>query len=132
MKLLDCLLTNRIPSSLNGSVRATGGPYPEDLEVDDNGYPNDEVVELIPLISMDKADAWLRDEFPALMLQVPYAKVWVKDIGGPRPLKSITVVTGGWSGCESVVWAVLEHQVMKMYLHEEMRGGQYTFVVPAA
>jgi hypothetical protein len=128
MTLLDALLTRSVPDSLKSLVpRMTGGTFPESFSVDENGDPDDEIVDEIAMVAVDDAERWLRDAFPAAMQAIPYARVSVQDADGMR---QISLSTGGWSGCESVIWAVLEHSVMRRCLRTEMRGGHYVFVVP--
>lgn len=132
MTLLDCLLTRTIPSSLRGHVHVDRGAFPDDLEVDD-GYPNDDRVAEIAMVSIRRADEWLRDVLPSAILSLPCGHAEVEDAverWSDRPVKRISISTGGWSGCESIIYAVLEHPVMRRRLVTEHRGGHYVFVVP--
>lgn len=126
MTLLDALLTRSIPASLHGRVRRTEGTFPDDMEVDD-GYPSDAAVEAIGRVAIADVRRWMHDIFPLALRSIPYAHVEVTDGTGEREIK---VSTGGWSGVESVIWEVLAHPIMRMFLDTEHRGGHYVFRVP--
>jgi len=133
MKLLDALLTGRTPDSVRSRLsRQFEGTYPIDLEID-RGYPSEEKVEEIRLIAWVDARRWMHDEFPRLWQElVDYGYIEVregKDIVD-APALEIYVATGGWSGCESVIDAVLDHVALSNYCKERKSGGAYTFIVP--
>lgn len=127
MNLLDSLLTHRIPRTLRGQVRFKNGTWPDDLEVDANGYPSDAAVEAISMVAVADARRWLLEVFPDALRATGYAKVSVVDSETER---RIEFSTGGWSGAEAIAWAVLEHPVMRLYRSSEFRGGHYVFKVP--
>jgi hypothetical protein len=124
--ILDALLTRSVPTSLRGRVRSTNGAYPDDMEVED-GYPSDAAVEAIGMVAIADAARWMRDVFPLALGSIPYALVECEDEEDDRV---IHVSTGGWSGVEAVVWAVLDHPIMRLYRSSEQRGGHYVFRVP--
>ena len=71
--------------------------------------------------------------FPHAVNSLPCGRATVEMIPDPLTdgqLVEITVVTGGWSGVESIVWEVLDHFVMRRRLAAEYRGGKYVFHVP--
>ncbi len=129
--LLNSLLTRSIPRSLRGKVHIDRGTFPTDLEVDD-GYPNEDRVAEIAMVSIRRSDEWLRNVFPVEMECLPCASVSVEDFAEwtGESVKRISVSTGGWSGCESVIGAVLDHPIMRMRLDYERRGGHFVFLVP--
>jgi hypothetical protein len=134
LPLLDALLTRKIPSSIVGDPlpRVHEGTYPTDLEIDGDGYPNEDRVDEIGMVAMVDARRWLHDEFSELWASIPSAGISgreVQDTMG-RAAKEIRIATGGWSGCESVIDAVLKHVMMARYCTERRVGGGYTFVVP--
>ncbi len=115
-----------------GRIRGGIGAFPEDLEIDD-GYPSDARVEEIGLVCVLDARRWLRDVMPSAINALPcgHAEVEPSTEYG-QPSVRITVTTGGWSGVESVVYAVLDHPIMRRCLVERRRGGLYVFEVPGA
>ena len=131
--LLDALLTGRAPSSLHSRMaRQAEGTYPTDLEVE-GAYPSEEKVEEIRLIAWKDARRWLHDEFPRLWASVSFRDgVDVEETTSTagQPALKIRVATGGWSGCEDVIDAVLSHFALRHYLRETLSGGAYTFIVP--
>lgn len=130
-KLLNSLLIRTVPYSLQSRYpRISNGTYPVDLEIDD-GYPSEAAVETIAMVSFRDARRWLRDMFPKLVAELPCASVVVTDVEDwDRPAKQIAFSTGGWSGCESVIGAVLDHPIMRRHLAQENRGGHYVFILP--
>jgi hypothetical protein len=124
------LVRRSLTSLCQGRVRMDHGTYPDDLEFDD-GYPNDARVDEIALVSMRDAARWLRDVFPCAVESTGYGRADVVPFqDGAHAMIRITVVTGGWSGAESIIWAALDHSSMRQYLTEEQRGGLYVFEVP--
>lgn len=129
MELLDALLTGGIPSSILGNPlpRVRNGAYPTDLDVDADGYPDDDRIDEVAMVAMMDARRWLHDELPHLWDSIRRGRVSTRETFGG---KEIHVYTGGWSGCESLINAVLKHIMMARYCKEQTRGGGYTFVVP--
>lgn len=126
VSLLDALLIGAVPTSLQGQCRDKDGTWPDDLNIADD-YPSDEAVEAISMVSVADAHRWMYDVFAYALRSIPYARVSVNDDGNER---RIEVSTGGWSGVESVIYAALEHPIMRMYKLSERRGGHYVFLVP--
>lgn len=130
--LLDALLTRQTPESLRSRLaRTREGTYPTTLDVED-GYPSEERVEEIRMVAAVDARRWLHDEFPFLWGSLPCGSVEVREAKDivDRPARRIRVATGGWSGCEDVIYAVLGHFMMATYCKERHSGGAYVFVVP--
>jgi hypothetical protein len=126
-RLVKHLLVGSIPENIRCRwPRPTGGTFPEDFKVNKDGYPDDSTLEEIAMVAVDDSERWLRDVFPSAVMAIPYAKVDVEDVGDER---RINFWTGGWSGCESVIGAILDNPVMRLYLMTESRGGRYVFVV---
>ena len=115
---------------LRGSPRAKHGAFPDDLEIED-GYPSDDRVDEIACVSFHDADRWLREILPASINALPCGRADTEEFTdrGQRMVR-ITAVTGGWSGCESIIYAVLDHPVMRMRVSEQHRGGLYVLKVP--
>lgn len=128
--LLRALVLGEVPPSIRGSrfPRIERGAYPTDLRVED-GSPDEAAVEEIRMLSFRDARRWLYDVFPDLWPTLgPCAGMSVVDVGVER---TIRVSTGGWSGCEEVIEAVLSHPALASYCEERRRGGGYTFVLPS-
>jgi hypothetical protein len=121
-----------LSSLCRGRIRMDHGAFPDDMEIDD-GYPNDARVDEIGCVSIKDARRWMRDVLPNAINALPCGRAevepFVDDFG--KPSLRITVVTGGWSGVESIVDAVLDHFVMRMCLRETKIGGLYVFEIPA-
>lgn len=134
--LLDALLTGGIPGFLQSRMpRAEQGPFPTSFDVDQYGYPSEQVEDHIRMIPYTRAREWLHDVFPDLWRTLPSASIKVHSVRDaytvePRMTKHIRIATGGWSGCESIVNAVLDHFALQVYLTEQRCGGGYTFEVP--
>lgn len=129
--LLDSLLLGgRLPTSVRGSTlpRVREGAFPTELEVDQHGYPSDAKVEEISLVAGVRCREWLHDVLPEVWKTIGcYGTVQVKDGTEDR---EIYLATGGWSGCESVIHAVLGNLFMRNYCTTRSAGGGYTFIVP--
>ena len=72
----------------------------------------------------------LREILPASINALPCGRADTEEFTdrGQRMVR-ITVVTGGWSGCESIIYAVLDHPVMRMRVSEQHRGGHVVVTV---
>ena len=110
---------------------------PTSLEVDENDYPDDAILEQIATAnSIGVGGRWLVNVFPELAASIGgYGKCSVEDdvdvIG--KPIKRITFHTQGWSGCEDFIEAVLRNTMLRVMFYESWRrGGQFTFCVPQA
>lgn len=131
LNLLEALLVGKTPESLTSwMARPEHGTYPMDLGMS-GGYPSDNKVEEIRLIALKDARRWLHDEFPHLWKAADgYLETKeTKDLCD-EPALEIYAATGGWSGCESVIEAVLDHIGLAHYCRERLSGGGYRFVVP--
>jgi hypothetical protein len=121
-----------LASLCRGRIRMDHGAYPEDMETED-GYPSDARVVEIGCVSIRDARRWVRDVMPGAINALPCGSAevepFVDDFG--KPSVRITVVTGGWSGVESIIDAVLDHVIMRQCLRETKRGGLYVFEVRA-
>jgi hypothetical protein len=126
------LVRRSLASICRGRIRVEHGAFPNDLEIED-GYPNDDRVDEIACVSMRDATRWLRDVLPHAVNALPCGRAEVEafDERG-RSMLRITVITGGWSGVESIVYEVLDHLIMRQYVVEQHRGGLYILEVPAS
>lgn len=105
----------------------------ESLEIDRDGYPDEAVLERIAAIRTDVVEAhrFMREDFPRLCeeLAAGYATSRRETVDGVDTLR---FSTGGWSGCEDFMNAVLAARGCRAYFVEWRRGGGYTFEIPGA
>jgi hypothetical protein len=109
--------------------------FPDDLDVDNDGYPNDEVIDQIcKADDISHAARWLVETFPKLVESIPYGYVNVEDDADDfgSPMKVVKYSTGGWSGQEAFINAVESSMLGVLYLYSWQRGGHYTFRVPVS
>lgn len=109
-------------------------PFPETLDVDDDGYPSDErIAQLRMADDMPNAIRWLVETFPKLVESIPcgYVRVseGVDDFDG-APITIISFSTGGWSGQEDLIGALEYGLIGRFYLWSWRRGGHYEFRLP--
>ncbi len=102
---------------------------PDTLDVDDDGYPDDARLEQIRTAdSVGTGGRWLIETFPELAKSLGYASCEVTDGLDilDHPEKRITFSTGGWSGCEDFIAAVLGNLMINMmFYYSWQRGGHY-------
>ena len=108
---------------------------PESLECDSGPYPDDDCLQQIrDADAMRDGARWMVEMFPELASELePYAHCEVTidvDVFG-NPEHVISFSTGGWSGCEDFINAVLGNVLLNvMYYSAWKRGGHYEFRVP--
>lgn len=131
--LLEALWSRRLPHSMQSHMaRLDQGTYPLSVEAED-GYPSEEKLEEVRLIAWKDARRWLHDEFPRIWASLYYedsVTVSEDEVAPGCPVLRVRVATGGWSGYEDLIEAVLSHHIMRSYLRETLSGGAYTFFVP--
>lgn len=107
---------------------------PDALDIDDDGYPSEDRLQQIREGDGAKNGAtWLVEIFPRLAASLPYAYCSVEDGTDflEEPETRIKFSTGGWSGCEDFIEAVLGNiTIAALYYHSWERGGHYEFRVP--
>ncbi len=98
--------------------------------LDDDGYPTDEA--LVGVSSFQGTAADFVSYISELYLAQGYGKAVMKDVVDyfGRDCKEVTLVTGGWSGCEDVL-----EQVRGTFFHitfwaASFRGGKDVYLVP--
>lgn len=101
---------------------------PEEL-IDKDGYPTDEALNHLRTFhgTVEDLVAYVR----SLMHNGrSVLEDFTDDYG--RPEKRLTLITGGWSGCESVVGALSETMFHLMFWESSFRGGKHTFTFSPA
>jgi hypothetical protein len=100
----------------------------------DEGYLTDEWLEAFRSMELSPRDAarFVVDYFPQAVELLSCAEVEVEDgldfLG--KPVKRVDFWTGGWSGAEDLIAAMLGHFWIK-HLHTAwQRGGRFQFEVP--
>lgn len=89
---------------------------------DRDGYPTDE--------TLDAIKAWPYTDLNGLMAFV--CEAWSEYGSWHEWCDVIRIATGGWSGNESIIDALLEnHMAWTLLWHSSRRGGGYTFRIPA-
>ena len=98
---------------------------PEEL-IDNDGYPTDEALEHIQTFtgSTEELVAYVR----SLMHNGSSSLEDFTNASG-RPEKRLTLVTGGWSGCESVIATLRETMFHVLFWESSNRGGKHTFTI---
>lgn len=99
--------------------------------LDENGYPTDEAETTIT--------NWPHEDWRGLMAFVKslwrYSEMWNEkpstDLSG-KPVTEYEVSTGGWSGNESLIYAMKQNRMFWMFCWvQSRRGGHYIFEVRA-
>lgn len=105
----------------------------------EEGYPSEEWIDkfnsLPPgSIRPNEADDFLVNRLPEIAKTISCMQVIIgdaKDDYGDRPLKRIEYITGGWSGAEDLIGAMLSQFWIKHRHSLWKRGGYFVFEVPA-
>lgn len=107
---------------------STSGDTSEDL-IDGDGYPTDQALDRISTFT---GTAEEMAGYVQSLMHNGAAKVEDFTDDFQRPGKRLTLVTGGWSGCESVIGALHETMFHFMGWESSFRGGKhtYTFSLP--
>ena len=104
----------------------------ESLEIDRDGYPDDAAIDAITSMGegdwdFEEAERFMRNDFARLAKELSYASVWEETVEDGDE-HEIGFTTGGWSGCESFINAVLSVKPIRMmFYYSWTRGGRYTF-----
>ena len=106
---------------------------PENLDMDDDGYPSDAVLDLIrDAKPKDGGASWLVRTFPLLAASVPCCDCTVTKVADMfGEATRIEFTTGGWSGAEDLVGAVIGNPMLRLLFYAEWRrGGFHAFEIP--
>lgn len=97
--------------------------------IDEDGYPTDAALDRISTFT---GTAEEMAHYVQSLMHNGRATLedFVDDFG--RPEKRLTLITCGWSGCESVIGALHETMFQMMFWESSFRGGKhtYTFSLP--
>ena len=90
--------------------------------------------EMATLRSRDRVamEAWLLEDLPELIAATPYGSYDIEVISDEltgKPVKQITLTTGGWSGNEEIIGAI-PAIVDEIYWYMKQRGGKHVYRVP--
>ncbi len=136
IELLNSLLNLQPPQSILSSkfyIPRAKGTYPINPELDINGYLSDNFIEEIAMIGYADSYQWLLNEFPKIAKILPYATINIEIIhtlDGLQKEKEIHFSTGGWSGNEDFINAIINHVFLRQYLKLQQAGGHYVFKIP--
>jgi len=101
-----------------------------------NAYPTDAgLVAVSQIFQRFSEAAWLVNGFPLIVAAIGMCQgCFVKEHRDDRRglVKKVVFATGGWSGCERLIEAVLQNPKIKAqyYIPELSNGVVYTFFVP--
>lgn len=108
----------------------------------DDGYPTEDwLFELKPTeenrfgVSLKDADRLLLETLPAACEQISCCSCEIEDAADEftgKPIKRIHFSTGGWSGAEDLIAALLQHFWVQYRHVQWRRGGHFIFEVPCA
>ena len=110
----------------------TDAPSLDTPEADGDGYLTEEWLDLLRAkeFTVSEARQFLLETFPeAAELMQPYATIRISDVKD-RPAKEIYFATGGWSGCEDLIEAMLSQPLIAYHHTQWKRGGAYWFEAP--
>lgn len=94
------------------------------IELDEDNYPTDECLEAITNMPYEQINGFLESLLDA---ELPYASIWEETIDDERVLH---YATGGWSGNESIIAAMLENALLRlMNYYAWKRGGLHSFLI---
>jgi hypothetical protein len=101
---------------------------PDEL-IDDDGYPTDKALDHLRTFTgtTEEIVAYVR----SLMYNgLSVLEDFTNDYG--RPERRLTLITAGWSGCESVIGTLRETMFHPIFWESSFRGGKHTFTFSAA
>lgn len=109
-----------------------------EMEIDEDGYPTQDSLNLWGslgrfTINYPEARKVLIEDFLMWCDQIPCSSYRIEDALNKwtkKPLKRIYFSTGGWSGAEDLIEALLNQFWIKHYHTVWKRGGHFEFEVP--
>jgi hypothetical protein len=99
------------------------------MSLDGDGYPTEDALDALD--AFKGSPEAMADLLRPLMESYGVAEVedFIDDFG-QVPSKRLTLVTGGWSGCEEVVGRLSDTLFHYAFWESSWRGGKHTYVVP--
>lgn len=94
---------------------------------DGDGYPTNEALERLEHFEGTPAEM---AEYIKSLMKMGGAKIEDFTDEWDRPRKRLTLVTMGWSGCESVIGVLHKTLFHFAYWQSSHRGGLYTYEIP--
>lgn len=106
----------------------------------DEGYPSEDWIEKfealpMPAIGPTQAADFLVNQLPTIAKTISCMQVRIEDAIDDydrKPMKRVEYITGGWSGAEDLIGAMLGQFWIKHYHSLWKRGGYFVFEVPAS
>lgn len=102
----------------------------------EEGYPTDESIERLEKHEFDLGGAkeFLTVDLPEIAKGISCLSVDTEETADDwgKPVTRIRYVTGGWSGAEDLIHAMLGHFLIKYHHVMWQRGGLFVFEVPTA
>ena len=100
--------------------------------LDQNFYPTDEFIDEIldtdrVAVGPTSAANFLLKDFVAIIQEIPYTYIKVLELNNHFLLK---FSTGGWSGAEDIINAILDRYWFEFFLVGFRKGGHYEFEIP--
>ena len=107
----------------------------DSLEIDEHGYPSEEAIaKIVALKELPWAEhlEFMQRDFWDLATEMSdlggHGSVWDDEDFDVAGVRRVVFATGGWSGCEEFIHAVLSLQgVNTLCFAAWERGGKYTF-----
>lgn len=104
------------------------------FECDGEGYPEDDSLQKLMAFDMtpQQAARFVVYDFPEICEQISCCHCAVSDAEDwdGKPKKMVRFTTGGWSGAEDLIGAMLGHFWIKHLHFRWERGGLFEFEVP--
>src|SRR5690606_11853039 len=106
------------------------------LKIDADGYPSERALRKIRALrkaTPGDLKRFMLEDFVDLGRELPYARceAFERQDEYTSPVLRIEFATGGWSGCEDFIEAVLSVPLIRLcYYAEWKRGGLHVFEVP--
>lgn len=109
---------------MDSSTPDAYAPAAPEERIDEDGYPTDEALDYLQNFHGSASEMV---DFVRSLMHNGASKVedFVDDFG--REEQRLTLVTGGWSGCESVIGALQGTMFHFLLWESSHRGGKHTF-----
>lgn len=108
-------------------------PFPQDIELDDDGYPPEEWLDALAKANdIAGLSTWMIKTFHEIVAAIGYGNTrsYAAIDDFQKPMVVIKYSTGGWSGQEEMISALQKTAAFMLYAYSWHRGGHYEFRVP--